>query len=171
MSAHQGLALSRPALTRSFLVTGVAGVVLLAGCAAQRPAPPPAAEVIRCIPAAAGDALVGSWLSVHRQKGVAGELHTHIVLNADGTMRYGEQLRRPRNPPQGLEESGCWQRDGNSVQMRTLESNGSPVDTDDPIYLNRYSITREGGDRMRLKSPEGVDLDFKRMPPDYRLPW
>src|SRR5690606_16208947 len=171
MSAHKGIETPSSPFRRGYLAFGVAAALLLAGCVAQRPAPEPVDEVIRCKPAAAGDALVGSWLSVRKQTGVAGELHTHILLNQDGTMSYGEQLRRPRTPPQGLAETGCWQREGQSIVMRTLESNGSPVDTQDPIYVNRYEIKRESTQALALTGPDGVSLNFKRMPPDYRLPW
>ncbi len=86
-------------------------------------------------------------------------------------MSYTEQLSRPGKLPQGLSETGCWYRDGQAVVLRTVESNGSPVDLDDPIYVNRYAVTQESGNRVRLQSSDGVRLDARRMPPDYRLPW
>ncbi|NLC37613.1 MAG: hypothetical protein GX772_14470 [Alcaligenaceae bacterium] len=152
------------------LAMAALAALMLAGCAAPRQE---AAEPVdtRCTAAAAGDALTGSWLSVRKQAGVAGELRTHIVLYEDGTMSYGEQLSRRGKAPQGLAETGCWQREGHALVLRTIESNGSPVDLHDPIYINRYQITREAGDRLGLQSSDGVRLDARRMPPDYRLPW
>ncbi|HLT99672.1 MAG TPA: hypothetical protein VKZ70_08025 [Burkholderiaceae bacterium] len=171
MSAHQGIETPNNQRKRGYIAFGMAGALLLAGCVAQRPAPEPVEEPVQCKAAAPGDALIGNWLSVRKQTGVAGELHTHIVLNQDGTMRYGEQLRRSKTPPQGLAETGCWHREGQSMVMRTLESNGSPVDTQDPIYVNRYEITRESAQALGMKGPDGANLTFKRMPSDYRLPW
>jgi len=144
--------------------------MVLAGCVGPRPEPAPQDDT-RCSAAAPSDALLGNWLSVRKQPGVAGELRTHIVLHADGAMSYGEQLRRAGRAPQGLAETGCWWRDGQMVVLRTVESNGSPVDRNDPIYVNRYQITRESGDRVALQASDGVRLDARRMPPDYRLPW
>lgn len=155
----------RPALAMAALAAAV-----LAGCVAPRPEPAPHDDT-RCSTAAPGDALVGNWLSVRKQSGVAGELRTHIVLKADGTMSYGEQLSRSGKAPQGLAETGCWRREGQVMVLRTVESNGSPVDPNDPIYVNRYQITRESGDRLSLQTSDGVRLDARRMPPDYRLPW
>lgn len=171
MSAYQGLELSASRCARVGLTAAVVSILVLAGCATQRPAPEPVEEDTSCKAAVPGDTLVGNWLSVRKQSGVAGELRTHFVLNADGTMSYGEQLQRSGKAPQGLSESGCWSREGGVVVMRTLESNGSPVDTKDPIYVNRYQIARESGDRLALQAPDGARLDAKRMPPDYRLPW
>lgn len=155
----------RPVIAMAF------AAALLAACAGpqpeRKPEPPTGTE---CRAATAGDSLVGNWLSVRRQAGVTGELRTLFVFNADGTMRYGEQLARPRKAPQGLDETGCWHREGKTVVLRTVESNGSPVDLQDPIYVNRYQVTREGGDRIQLRAPDGAQLDAKRMPPDYRLP-
>lgn len=142
----------------------------LAGCAAPPPAAPPQDDT-RCTVSDAGDPLVGSWLSVRRQAGVTGELRTHIMLNADGTMQYGEQLRRSGQAPQGLMETGCWRRDGQTLVLRTLESNGSPVDRDDPIYVNRYTLAPGASDRLGLQGADGVRLDARRMPSDYRLHW
>lgn len=174
MSAHQGLGInSEPAspLKSHALAAVTLAALVLAGCAAPPPEPAPAPDETRCTAATAGDALVGSWLSVRKQSGVAGELRTHIVLNADGTMNYGEQLSRPGKAPQGLAETGCWRREGQTMVLRTVESNGSPVDLKDPIYVNRYQIAREAGDRLGLQAPDGARLDARRMPPDYRLPW
>src|SRR5690606_12279535 len=97
-------------------------------------------------------------------------LRTLVSLRADGTMSYDEQLTRPRKAPQGLSETGCWQRDGQALVLRTVESNGSPVDLEDPIYINRYTLNRETPERITLTGSDGVKLEARRMPPDYRLP-
>ena len=133
--------------------------------AAAPPAPPPA-----CTAAAAGDPLVGNWLSVSAQKGVAGALRTLYTLNADGTMGYVEQIKRPRAPSQGLYESGCWSRDGQTLILRTLESNGSPVNLDDPIYTNRYRVVRVNATALQIGGPGGT-VKARRMSPGYRLPF
>lgn len=144
--------------------------LVLAGCATPPPEPSAPEEVSACKAAASGEALVGTWMSVRRESGVTGELRSLFTLRADGTMSYAEQLSRPKRAPQGLAEAGCWVREGSTLVLRTTESNGSPVDLDDPIYVNRYQVVKEGSDRLRLRSPEGVQLDAKRMPADYRLP-
>lgn len=151
-----------------FAMAAVAAV--LAGCAVAPPERAVVPKETACRTAAAGEALVGNWLSVRRVSGVTGELRTYLRLRGDGTMTYEEQLSRPRKAPQGLAETGCWHREGDMLVLRTVESNGSPVDLDDPIYVNRYRIVREGGERMGLRTPEGVQLDARRMPPEYRLP-
>lgn len=172
MSVHYRSLINAPSgvFIRPVFVAATFALLVLAGCAGPRSTPPPQ-DLTRCVAAEPDDALVGNWLSVRRASGVAGELRTHIVLNADGTMQYGEQLSRPGKAPQGLAETGCWQREGGALALRTLESNGSPVDLDDPIYMNRYSLTGEAGDRLGLQTADGTRLDAKRMPPDYRLPW
>ena len=170
MSTDQGLGVSRSGLERLGFTAAMTSLLVLAACVAPRTVQEPV-EDDSCRVAAAQDGLVGSWLSVRKQPGVAGELRTHFVLNADGTMRYEEQLTRSGRAPQGLAETGCWSRDGQTLVMRTMESNGSPVDREDPIYVNRYTISREAGDRMSLQTPDGARLDAKRMPLDYRLPW
>lgn len=157
--------------SRFMLVSAGFVAVLLAGCAGLRPSVPVEPDDTRCKAAAPGDALVGNWLAVRKESGVAGELRSYFVLQADGTMNYSEQLRRPGKAPQGLMETGCWHRDGQTMVLRTVESNGSPVDLDDPIYINRYQITREAGDRIGLNTPDGAQLQARRMPPDYRLTW
>ncbi len=148
----------------------IVAAAVLAGCAGGPPESAGPARDTACRAVAQNEALVGSWLSVRRTPGVAGELRTLIQLRADGTMSYAEQLRRPRGAPQGLAETGCWHREGGTVVLRTVESNGSPVDLDDPIYVNRYQLVQERGERIRLHSPDGAQLDARRMPADYRLP-
>lgn len=156
----------------SMAAAGAAVLGMLAGCAPTKPATapstPPAAP--SCTPAAAGDSLVGNWLSVAAQKGVAGALRTLYTLNPDGTMTYVEQIKRPRAPSQGLEESGCWSRDRDTLVLRTLESNGVPVNLDDPIYSNRYRIVRSDARELRLQGPQG-SVRARRMSPGYRLPF
>ncbi|MGB7483186.1 hypothetical protein ABRZ04_13130 [Castellaniella ginsengisoli] len=144
----------------------------LAACAPIKPAPAPmdVAAAPSCTAAAAGDSLVGNWLSVSSQKGVAGALRTLYTLNPDGTMNYVEQIKRPRTPSQGLYEAGCWSRDGQSLVLRTLESNGSPVNLDDPIYTNRYRVDRVSATELRLSGPNGT-VKARRMSPGYRLPF
>jgi len=146
-------------------------VVAMAGCAVPEKSDEPVSPDTTCVPATQADPLVGNWLSTHRQAGVAGELKTFIQLRADGTMNYAEQLTRPGKAPQGLTESGCWRREQGTLVLRTLESNGSPVDLEDPIYVNRYAVLKESGERVSLNSPEGQRLDARRMPRDYRISW
>ncbi len=155
----------------SMAVVAMGAIALLAGCAGPAEQKRASPDDTACVPAAQADPLVGKWLSVRRESGVSGELKTFFDLRADGTMSYTEQLTRPKRPPQGLAETGCWRRDGDAFVLRTLESNGSPVDTKDPIYQNRYQLTGKAGERLSLRSPDGVKLDARRMPPDYRLAW
>jgi hypothetical protein len=148
----------------------LAAAILVAGCAAPR-APAPAAPVeIKCQPAAAGEPMAGNWLSVRTQKGVAGELRTLFTLNPDGVMAYTEQVKRPGKPSQGIEETGCWSRDAKGIILRTLRSNGEPVDASDPIYTNHYTIVSTSGDRLTLQGPQGLE-QARRMSPGYRLPF
>ncbi len=145
----------------------------LAACAPIKPVSAPAqAPAARpsCTAAVAGDPLVGNWLSVSSQKGVAGALRTLYTLNPDGTMNYVEQIKRPRTPSQGLYESGCWSHEGQTLILRTLESNGSPVNLDDPIYTNRHRVDRVNATELRLSGPDGA-VKARRMSPGYRLPF
>lgn len=147
---------------------------VLAACSSLTP-PPPAKDKAKapqiCEPAAADDALIGNWLNKRTQKGVAGELRTLFTLQADGRMLYTEQLKRPRQPSQGLSESGCWWRENDQLILKTLESNGLPVDDTDPIYTNAYIISHHNTDKLKLKSNEGVSYDTERTSPGYRLPF
>lgn len=171
MSDHHGFRVHPETGVSIKLPVAALLALLLAACAAPPSGPKPLEDELRCTAAAPGDALIGNWLSVRRQAGVAGELRTHIALHADGSMSYGEQLTRPGKAPQGLAETGCWQREGRTLVLRTVESNGSPVDLQDPIYVNRYQLKGEAADRLGLLAPDGAGLDARRMPPDYRLPW
>ncbi|MCZ4328406.1 hypothetical protein [Castellaniella denitrificans] len=146
---------------------------VLSACAPIKPAPTAGgAQAARpsCTAAVAGDPLVGNWLSVRSEKGVAGALRTLYTLNPDGTMNYVEQIKRPRTPSQGLYESGCWAREGQTLVLRTLESNGSPVNLEDPIYTNRHRVDRVNATELRLSGPGGA-VKARRMSPGYRLPF
>lgn len=149
---------------------------VVAACSAYLPAPAPAApeppqEVQLCKPAAADDALVGNWLNKRKESGVMGELRTLFTLKADGHMLYTEQIKRPRQPSQGLSESGCWWREADKLVLKTLNSNGVEVDEGDPIYLNDYSIERNSADTLRLRGTDGMIYDTERTSPGYRLPF
>ncbi|MBV2180437.1 hypothetical protein [Castellaniella sp. MT123] len=156
----------------SMAAVGAAVLGSLAACAPTKPAVAPAVSIATptCAPAATGDRLVGNWLSVTSQKGVAGALRTLYTLNPDGTMSYVEQIKRPRAPSQGLEESGCWSREGETLVLRTLESNGSRVNLNDPIYTNRYRVVRADATELRLLGTNGT-VRARRMSPGYRLPF
>ena len=151
---------------------GLMVAVLLAGCTApSAPPPAPKAEAPSCQAVAGEDALVGNWLSVRKQKGVAGELRTLFTLHADGTMAYTEQVKRGKQPSQGLSETGCWEHAQNTLTLRTLQSNGAAVDPADPIYTNRYRIVSSTAQSLSLKNADGASLSAKRMSPGYRLPF
>lgn len=148
------------------------GVVLLAGCTTTAPTSEPVAAPapLACQAAHSGEVLVGNWLSVSTQKGVAGTLRTLYTLNADGTMVYVEQVKRPGKPSQGLHESGCWRREGEQLVLQTLLSNSSPVDASDPIYVNRYQIRQAGAAELSMRGDAGA-VRARRMSPGYRLPF
>lgn len=155
----------------AFLSLGLSA--LLASCALPPTDTPDAREQTRpaCSPSEAADGLIGNWLVVRTQKGVAGELRTLFTLNPDGSMAYTEQLKRPGSPSQGLSETGCWHREDQTLVMRTYESNGLPVDLDDPIYINRYPIVAADEKMLRLSTPEGVTITAGRVSAGYRLPF
>lgn len=151
----------------------VGAAVLLAACATP-PAPVPvvsAPAIPSCVAAAANDPLIGNWLSVRSQKGVAGELRTLFTLRADGTMAYTELLKRNKQPSQGLAESGCWHRDQQTVEIQTLESNGVQVNLQDPIYNNRYVIKSVNPKALTLLGPNAQSIKARNMSPGYRLPF
>lgn len=158
--------LSRPRIA----LAGLSAVVILAGCAAPS-APPQPQGPPQCSPAAAAETLAGNWLSVRKQKGIVGELRVLFTLNADGTMAYIEQLKRGKNPSQGLSETGCWKRDGQKIVLQTQMSNGEPIDMSDPIYTNQYTVMSVGASQMVLQDADGGKLNAKRMSPGYRLPF
>ncbi len=149
-------------------------VAMLAGCAVQGPAVEPSVPdpvQLACTPASETDVLLGNWLAVRSEKGVAGELRTLFTLQVDGSMAYTEQLKRPGQPSQGLSETGCWYREGQVLVMRSQESNSSPVDVSDPIYTNRYQVIAADEKMLRLLTPEGVQISARQMPSGYRLPF
>lgn len=154
------------------------GVIVLGGvvaaCSSYPPAPTPAPEpkeTLLCQPVAADEALIGNWLNKRKEPGVMGELRTLFTLKADGHMLYTEQLKRPRQPSQGLSESGCWWREANQLVLKTLNSNGVEVDDEDPIYTNRYTIKHSSADKLRLGGTDGIVYDTERTSPGYRLPF
>ena len=156
----------------------VLATVFLSACAVKAPVPEPAAQTAAakpvhpaCQPAAAGDELAGNWLSKHRQKGVVGELRTLFTLQTDGSMAYTEQVKRPNKPSQGLNESGCWVRKGNNVQIITQESNGVTTEPGDPIYENNYNIVSLTARNLVLRDQSGTTYRLTRMSPGYRLPF
>lgn len=154
------------------VVVGMVMGSMLAACASFPPEPiKPKEEIITCKPVAMNEPLVGNWLSKRQEKGVTGELRTLFTLQADGRMLYTEQIKRPRQPSQGLSETGCWWRDGDQLVLRTLESNGLPVNTDDPIYENRYVVTHSSTDQLRLRGTDGVEYNTNRTSQGYRLPF
>ena len=69
-------------------------VLILAGCAARKPAtiteaqPAEPPKPVACVPAKAGDPMIGTWLSNSRPRDVSGDLQSLLVLSADGTMAY-----------------------------------------------------------------------------------
>jgi hypothetical protein len=146
--------------------------IVLAGCSSPRPhaKPKPSPAQVVCRPAQAGDQAVGTWLSEFHRKGVAGRFRVLFALSADGTMRYEDQIKRAGKPPQGLEESGCWSRDGGTLVLRTTKSNGVPVEAGDPIYTNRYTVVSQSARTLVLRGENGV-LKASRMSPGYRLPY
>ncbi|MGB6105892.1 MAG: hypothetical protein WBF88_18785, partial [Pusillimonas sp.] len=94
-----------------------------------------------------------------------------FTLHADGAMAYTEQLKRGKNPSQGLSETGCWEHSQQTLTMRTLQSNGAPVSLDDPIYTNRYTIVSATDKALSLKDTDGTTITARRMSPGYRLPF
>src|SRR5690606_26413688 len=109
-----------------------------------------------------------NWLAVRKQRGVAGELHILLTLKADGEMTYVEQLKRGKQPPRTLSETGCWTREAQQLILQTTRSNGMPVEADDPIYRNQYQITSTAADRLGLRTADG-SMAARRMSDDYRL--
>jgi hypothetical protein len=148
----------------------LAMTALIAGCAPLKTVPP-VTQIPTCDVAAENDQAIGNWLSVRKQKGVAGELRTLFALQPDGTMAYTEHLKRGKHPSQGLEETGCWKREGQTLTLRTLQSNGSPVPLDDPIYTNRYTIVSVNAGTVSLRAADGGVINARRMSPGYRLPF
>ncbi|MFC3340265.1 hypothetical protein [Paracandidimonas soli] len=122
-----------------------------------------------CSPVAQDEPAVGNWLAVRKEPGIAGEIRLQIRLHADGSMHYVEQLKRGNRPPQSLDETGCWYREEGTLVLRTTHSNGSQVDAQDPIYVNRHAIAALDGKGMALNM-HGKEIRLRRASPDYRLP-
>ncbi|NYT63436.1 hypothetical protein H0A66_14055 [Alcaligenaceae bacterium] len=155
------------------MLAGPIIVLFIAGCAApvSPPAPQPIKTAPTCQAAAAGNTVAGNWLSVRKQKGVAGELRTLFTLHANGTMAYTELLKRGKNPSRGIDETGCWRQEQQTLVLQTLLSNGAPIESDDPIYTNRYTVVSVVGGTLTLRGPDGATIKAKRMSPGYRLPF
>lgn len=161
---------------KSVFAAGLASAAVMAGCV-SRPSPPrhpaaavPAHKALLCQAPRANDPLIGKWLSIHKQRGVVGELHTLFTLMPDGSMAYAEQLRRGKKPSQGLYETGCWRREAQTLVLQTTKSNGVPVELSDPIYTNRYRILAQAGKTLALQRAHGP-ISARRMPDGYRLPF
>ncbi|AUL17219.1 lipoprotein [Bordetella bronchiseptica] len=165
----------------SISLVGALGVALmLGGCAARKEsaataprATPEAPEAVACTPAQAGDPMVGTWYSVSRQRGFAGDFQTLTVLSADGTMRYETQLKVGRKTRPALRETGCWHVADGIYTMQTTQSNGEPVDASDPIYQNRYRVEKVDSGKLTLRELKrnGQAVTARRMQPGYRLPY
>ncbi|MBV7484328.1 hypothetical protein [Bordetella sp. BOR01] len=160
-------------------IGAVGAALILAGCAARKteqapvpvaPAAPP--PPVACAPADPGSRLVGTWQSNTRPRGVAGDFRALIVLSADGSMHYDTQLKIGKRIRPGLRESGCWKQADGIVVLQTTKSNGELVDTDDPIYQNRYRIEKADAARLALRELRsgGQVIAARRMPTGYRLP-
>lgn len=152
----------------------ISAMVVLGGCVTQPTVPEPDTQVQTppaCTPVSETESLLGNWLAVHAQKGVSGELRTLFTLQSDGTMAYTEQLKRQGKPSQGLSETGCWYREGQTLVLKTHESYGVPVELNDPIYTNRYTVISIEEKLLRLTTPVGVKITARRMSPGYRLPF
>ncbi len=154
-------------------------VLALAGCVTMPTEPQttnqPSVAVdtrpVACTPANAEDPVIGNWLSKRNEKGIQGELRTLVTLQANGQMLYTEQVKRPRQPSQGLSEAGCWTRDGQTIVLQTLESNGLPVEADDPLFTNRFAIERQQGKRLVVRAETGARYTLEQVSPGYRLPF
>jgi hypothetical protein len=157
---------------KSTLVGCLTLAVLLSGCVTKPEAPkaPAVQAAPQCSAVQAGDPFIGTWLAVRKYKGLAGELHVLMALSADGTMAYSEQLKRGKTPARGLSETGCWHRDATTLTLQTTKSNGMPVELDDPIYSNKYTIRSPAAKTLLLLGSEG-ELKARRMPDGYRLPY
>ena len=122
-----------------------------------------------CLLAGQDEPVVGNWLSVRKEAGVAGEIRLQIRLHADGSMHYVEQLKRGNKPPQTLSEIGCWYKEGSDLVLRTTHSNGSQVEASDPIYIQHHAIG-EVTEKGMVLNMDGKDIRLRRTKPDYRLP-
>lgn len=141
----------------------------LAACAPIEQKPAQQTD-LNCTPVAADNPMVGNWLSIGSQQGVAGALRTLYTLNVDGSMEFIQQIKRSQMPSQGISESGCWQRNGEILVLRTDKSNGLPVNLSDPIYTSKYRIIQLDQSELQLQGDTG-SIKAKRMSPGYRLPF
>ncbi|WAI83608.1 MULTISPECIES: hypothetical protein [Achromobacter] len=154
-------------------------VLVLAGCAVRKPAaitegqPEAPPKPVACVPAKAGDPMIGTWLSNTRPRDVSGELQSLIVLSADGTMAYESLLKIGRKARPALRETGCWAVADNVYTMQTTKSAGEPVDAKDPIYVSRYRVEKVERAKLTLRELKsgGQLLTARRMPQGYRLPY
>lgn len=157
-----------------FIVGGAVGLIL-AACTApvlQQASQEPKKRIVpECTAAVVQEPLVGNWLNKRQEKGVTGELRTLFTLKADGSMLFTEQLKRPRQPSQGINETGCWYREAETLVLQTYTSNGVPVDPQDPIYTNRYRVLSVNQEQLTLINEQGVELQTQRSSPGYRLPF
>src|SRR5690606_7248464 len=157
------------------LILGVLMGLFLPGCAQQPVSVGGTDErtvaLEACKAAQPDDPVVGSGLSKRQANGTVAEWRTVLTLHASGEMAYTEQLKRPRQPSQGLAESGCWWREGDVLVLETRESNGSIVDTSDPIFTNRFTVISVEAEKLKLANPVGSDYELTRTSPGYRLPF
>ena len=160
-------------LVRRLTLLGVGATVV--ACAVYPPLPEPAPEPVQalqsCEPVATDEVLVGNWLNKRKVPGVMGELRTLFTLKANGEMLFNEQLKRPRQPSQGINEGGCWWREGDQLVLKTFTSNGVEVDASDPIYTNYYTIQHSSADKLALRASDGMEYSTERTSPGYRLPF
>lgn len=171
--------MNKLSIYRSVRWVAMTTTVFLAACTVTPPPSAPASVATEpaapvhpeCKPAAAGNQISGNWLSKYKQQGVAGELRVLFTLQADGKMAYTEQVKRPSKPSQGLSESGCWTQQGNQLVLSTQESNGVQTEPGDPIYQNTYTVLSLAGDKLELRTAEGIVYKLTRMSPGYRLPF
>ncbi|CAM4042808.1 hypothetical protein [Bordetella tumulicola] len=162
---------------RGLAVSGAA--LILAGCAVRKSVPieqalaePAGMVAVKCQPAEAGSKLIGTWQSNTRPRGVAGDFRALIVLAADGSMAYDSQVKVGKRIRPGLREAGCWQMADGVLTLQTTKSYGEPVDTEDPIYQNRYRLEKAEPARLTLRELRsgGQVITARRMQPGYRLP-
>lgn len=154
-------------------------VLILAGCAARKPAviteaqPAEPPSPVACVPAQSGDPMIGTWLSNTRPRDVSGDLQSLIVLSADGTMAFESLLKIGRKARPALRETGCWTVADGIYTMQTTKSAGEPVDANDPIYLNRYRVEKVEKAKLTLRELKtgGQIVTARRMPTGYRLPY
>ncbi len=154
-------------------------VLILAGCAARKPAtiteaqPAEPPKPVACVPAKDGDPMIGTWLSNSRPRDVSGDLQSLLVLSADGTMAYESLLKIGRKTRPALRETGCWSVADGIYTMQTTKSAGELVDANDPIYLNRYRVEKLEKAKLTMRELKngGLVMTARRMPAGYRLPY